>query len=126
MLPVTWPGWLGDGINSPTPSDNEAVLQADRLLTRLAVQLKLEASKGPTPVAEHPGAGDNGAEGAPGRSKKSTEKGEARAKIIAALTKHHKYQEGVISLVRVNPGGIERLGNGVSWSWGARADKWRW
>ena len=33
---------------------------------------------------------------------------------------------GVISLVRVNPGGIERLGNGVSWSWGARADKWRW
>jgi hypothetical protein len=38
----------------------------------------------------------------------------------------HRSQQGVISLVRVNPGGIERLGNGVSWSWGARADKWRW
>lgn len=39
--------------------------------------------------------------------KRSTEKGEARSKIIAALTSHHKYEEG--SVLNTDPIGVNEL-----------------
>jgi len=55
---------------------------------------RIEADVGQEPAAPVNTAGDKGGQVTPRRSKKSTEKGEGRDKIIAALTKHHKYADG--------------------------------
>ena len=55
--------------------------------------------------------GAGGTQGGKGRGKRSTEKGEARVKIIAALTTHHKYQDG--SCLKLEPIGNNELAREV-------------
>ena len=50
----------------------------------------------------------DGATSTPTKAKRSTERGEGRAKLIAALTKHHKYADG--SCLNLEPVGNNNLG----------------
>lgn len=48
----------------------------------------------PTPEDELPPAKSGGGPSRPTKAKRGTERGEGREKLIAALTKHHKYADG--------------------------------
>lgn len=66
-----------------------ALAWADRqkIKAKLAAETNAEAGQGEPAAA----AGDTST---PTKAKRSTERGEGRAKLIAALTKHHKYADG--------------------------------
>jgi hypothetical protein len=62
------------------------------------------------PVAQTPGATaaeSDGGTSTPTKAKRSTERGEGRAKLIAALTKHHKYADG--SCLNLEPVGNNEI-----------------
>ncbi|MCK6454938.1 MAG: hypothetical protein L6Q92_00200 [Phycisphaerae bacterium] len=52
-------------------------------------------------------AGDESDDSSPTKAKRSTERGEGRAKLIAALTKHHRYADG--SCLNLDPIGNNEL-----------------
>ncbi|MBU4273676.1 MAG: hypothetical protein KKA28_17580 [Planctomycetes bacterium] len=97
--------------NEPTPKLPLRV-EVLREIARTTADADLEKAIGAGVVKDALALGaaprtSDGGEGASVKKKKSTEKGEAQAKIIAALMKHHEYQDG--SCLKQEPIGVREL-----------------
>ena len=76
------------------------LLRPFRLCVNTIEQCRLNTDN---PVFPEPGAGSQ----TPKKAKRSTERGEARVKLLAALTEHHKYADG--SCLNLEPIGNNEL-----------------
>lgn len=94
-LPVI--DWLNYEPGREEAHANQMLVVFNGLLAREAEAMN--AGDRQTPPAGHGEATELaesvGETGTPTKTKRSTERGEARAKLIAALTKHHQYADGV-------------------------------
>jgi hypothetical protein len=87
---------------SPTDSGEEAIFnpaleQGSPAAYHVAVQAQLREKYKASAAVERAGEGAaprSGGTDSEAKGKRSTEQGEARAKLIAALTKHHQYYNG--------------------------------
>jgi hypothetical protein len=85
-----------------------AVLQAEK--DRVAAQSPKPQVREPIDGAQINGSRSNGGTSNPVKPKRSTTKGEARVKLIAALTTHHKYADGgCLNLTPIGNNELARL-----------------
>jgi hypothetical protein len=90
----TWPDCLGEWRYTLPPAMQEAIRRGEEVFYRLMARFSI-APAGVTARTPTPSP------------KRSTEPGEARAKLIAALTKHHRYADG--SCLNTEPIGNNEL-----------------
>ena len=76
------------------PSQPQLEAKLERALTNVVALEAIIRRTERSPVAGNASLGDDEAKATPTKAKRSTVQGEGQAKLIAALTKHHKYADG--------------------------------